>query len=495
MRITPPIGTAAPPATPAPAGVAVPSPLPTPGEAASLGSSLIPIGSYGPVPTTTATPDPPISRSAPKPSDPGAERRTSAPPARPTGDLAPSPTAPRAVTPPTPAPPIPPTPVEAAPSTAGQLTGAPDLIAAPTLSETLDATRKAESPGPKKARSRLRWPTLVFPLLFLLLSGIVVYLVLDISGIFTTARVTPKKTFRTHPTPNQGARENAELDGNPKLISTGPRPSPIITPRQPNSSRLDPVSETIPEVDNRDLTVDGEVPPTPSIDLDAFDTEPEPEPFDPANPSSVLEKFLEAKTLEERLPFITKSKRSDGELAESCLAKPFPEVINRRSVHYMENRSDRHKEHFFEVFFQMDPAERAVPILVQLNDWGDGEIRVHPDAFIDLFDDRLGAYGEHPVKESATFHVVADAYKHCFDEIIPDWDKKSFLKLRTHPRMAPRLIAYFNRRSELAKEISQPDALPWGESGICTVTVRWNTDLPDRPFVELVKMEGFTWNP
>lgn len=69
------------------------------------------------------------------------------------------------------------------------------------------------------------------------------------------------------------------------------------------------------------------------------------------------------------------------------------------------------------------------------------------------------------------------------------------LKLRTHPRRYPSLIAYFGRVSPLVDEISAPDALPWGESGICTVTVRWNTEVPDRPFVELIRIDGFTWNP
>ncbi|NIP95381.1 MAG: hypothetical protein GWO24_18825 [Akkermansiaceae bacterium] len=61
--------------------------------------------------------------------------------------------------------------------------------------------------------------------------------------------------------------------------------------------------------------------------------------------------------------------------------------------------------------------------------------------------------------------------------------------------MTPRLKAYFGNRSLIADYISQPNALPWGSSGVCTVTVRWNTDTPGRPFVELVRIDGFTWNP
>jgi len=192
---------------------------------------------------------------------------------------------------------------------------------------------------------------------------------------------------------------------------------------------------------------------------------------------------------------MTKSRLNADQLAHSSLAVPFPEIINRRSIHYMENRSERLKEHFYEVFFQMAPNQQPTSILVQLNDWGDGKVLVHTDAFLDLFDDNLAKFADAPVAGPRTFHVVADAYKHCFDDIIPGWEKKSVLKLRTHQRSAPCLVAYFNRNSAISDEISQPNALPWGESGICTVTVEWNTEVPERPFVELRRIDGFTWNP
>lgn len=326
---------------------------------------------------------------------------------------------------------------------------------------------------------------MVFPILFLLLAGIVVYLVLDLTGIVNAAgkpQTDPSVELSGGPsTPKPAPNSNATP------VSLAPRPTPTPGPVGREAARLEEL----------DLNPDGELPPTPRIDLDT------PVPGipgaqageDQGSPSGVLEKFLQAGSLEAREPYLSTSRLSSEELADSSLGGPLPEVVNRRSIHYMENRSERHKEHFFEVFFQMADNERPVPILVQLNDWGDGKIQVHTDAFLDLFDDNLGKFSEAPVEGLRTFHVVADAYKHCFDDIIPGWEKKSVLKLRTHPRMAPHLVAYFNRNSALADEISQPNALPWGETGICTVTVEWNTDTPERPFVELRRIDGFTWNP
>ena len=78
---------------------------------------------------------------------------------------------------------------------------------------------------------------------------------------------------------------------------------------------------------------------------------------------------------------------------------------------------------------------------------------------------------------------------------IPGADSKSFIKLRQHEQITPRLLAYFEQSSEVSKQISQSDGLLWGRSGICTVTVKWNTDRPGRPYVQLVGIDSFSWQP
>lgn len=350
---------------------------------------------------------------------------------------------------------------------------APPLAPAPSIDSIA---------APVAKKRRLRWPGIVFPVLFLLLVGMIAYIVLDLTGfasaLFQEEPNTPEASLSQPANPPiNGANANAT----PVSISPGPNGNP-----QPMSPE---------RFEEHDLNPDGGLPPTPRINLNSqLPTSPSARITDePTNPANILEKFLLAKTLEARLPYMSNSKLSPEELKASALGLPFPEIINRRSIEYMENANDRHREHFFEVFFQMNPNQRPVPILIQLNDWGDGKFLIHTDAFLDLYENKLGTFAESPVKGVHTFYVVADAYKHCFDDIIPDWEKKSVLKLRAHSRMAPRLVAYFNRNSAIADQISEPHALPWGESGICTVTVEWNTETPKRPFVEVRRIDSFTW--
>jgi hypothetical protein len=374
----------------------------------------------------------------------------------------------------------------------------------PAMSSTFSEPAPDDIPKKKNRRrsrsdSRLRWPTVVFPLLFLLLAGIVTFLVLELTGVLTfTSPQFEQPPYVSVPRPNQSAREAAEA----RTIAaashqrTAPPSSPVRVQTSPVPVRTSS-REGVPPIESQDLNVEGQLPQTPAIHLDAQSPVNESATSSGAGPgpAEVLDLFLKATSIDERRPYMTPSKRAPEDLAQSCLATPLPEVINIRSFHLMADRAERHTEHFYEVAFERVPGQRAVPFLVQLNDWGDGDIRVHADAFIDLYENKIGAFASAPTEEAQTFHVVADAYKHCFDEEIPDWDKKSFLKLRFHPRVAPKLHAYFNRNSPIAEAIAQPNVLPWGESGICTVTVKWNTEDPQQAYVELIRIDGFTWNP
>ena len=381
----------------------------------------------------------------------------------------------------------------------------------PTPQNTLPISYPGSTPSPANAGAaeqpsapptenprRLRWPGIVFPLLFIILAAIMVYLVLDLSELLpkNSRKIpTPPADPQAIPPPaNAEARARAvERPTNPIVPTQHNTP---VTGRQPGGTTKGPLIEEI------DRKVEGEVPLPPILDFSSetiktTNSIPAQKAAGkaPNEPAAILEKFLSASTLEERRPFLTKSRRSDKVLASSPLAQPLPEVVHRRIIHYMEDASEKHTEHFFEVSFLRSPDVTPVPILVQLNEWGDGQIRVHTDAFLDLFDDELSVFARAPVAGERTFHVVGDAYKHCFDESIPEAGKKSFIKLRAHPRITPRLKAYFASDSSMAQQISRPNALPWGFSGVCTVTVKWNTSTPNKPFVELLRVDGFTWNP
>jgi len=155
----------------------------------------------------------------------------------------------------------------------------------------------------------------------------------------------------------------------------------------------------------------------------------------------------------------------------------------------LRDHSDDTDERFFEVSFE---RESTAPILIQVTTGSNGDVRVHTDAFLDLYNDELARFQAVAVKGERTFHTLADAYKQCFEEKIPGAEGKSYIKLRQHEQVTARLQAYFEKNSEISQQIDQSEAIPWGRSGICTVTVRWNTD-QGRPYVELVSIDDLAW--
>ena len=243
--------------------------------------------------------------------------------------------------------------------------------------------------------------------------------------------------------------------------------------------------------------MEGEVSLPPLIDLNpSRNGLPEQNNSSPSKPEEALTLFLKARDLSERRPYMTSSRRSKVQLERSSLSGELPPVTRQRLLKSIRDHSDKHDESFFEVFFERDATINSVPILVQVTEGKDGLMQVHTDAFLDLYDDAMGRFGAVPVKGERTFHAIADCYKQCFEEKIPESSEKSYIKLRQHIDVTPRLQAYFGKSSEIANQFSQPsNPLPWGRSGICTVTVKWNIEHSGRPYVQLVGIDGFTWDP
>lgn len=244
-------------------------------------------------------------------------------------------------------------------------------------------------------------------------------------------------------------------------------------------------------IEEQDVKVTGEVSLPPLIDLNPSRNALPEQSGSPSAPAETLSLFLAARNLSERRPYMSASRRSEAELERGPLAKQLPPTVQMRLLKYVKDHSEKTDERFYEVSFE---RESTAPILVQVAVNSNGRMQVHTDAFLDLYNDEMARFQAVPVKGERTFHTLADAYKQCFEEKIPGAEDKSYIKLRQHEQVTARLQAYFPKESKISTQIEQSKALPWGRSGICTVTVRWNTDY-GRPYVELVSIDDLSWAP
>lgn len=343
---------------------------------------------------------------------------------------------------------------------------------------------------------RPRWPGIVFPLLLIVLTAIMVYLVLDLSELLPNSR-TETKTPPTSEKPKENVKERDRKPtrgGVGKASIESAPPGPGEKPGSVEPIIVEPPKPAGKLIEEGDLSREGEAPLAPEVDLSGLKSPKAAVSLTERN-SRVLARFLDATSLAGRRDLMTKSRRTDAELSSGPLAGPLPDYVHTRPLLFMENDAEGLTEYFFEVYFQTNPDVIASPLTVQLTEWGDGKIKVHTDAFLDLYTDDIQDFAKSPQEGERTFHVIADAYKHCFDDNIPGAKNKSYIKLRSHRSEIALARAYFGRDSKLSEQIAHPKGLPWGSDGDVTVTVRWNREEPTQPFLELVRIDGFSWNP
>lgn len=226
---------------------------------------------------------------------------------------------------------------------------------------------------------------------------------------------------------------------------------------------------------------------------DVFETVDSNSPWKEAE--AVLEKFLSATSLAERLPLI-ETRTPEDELAAGCLAGPLPAatmiVPESRETIADENILD----FYYTVEFQSDgPAGQAQTILVRSR--GDGPPKIVADPFLDTFGGRLAAYTAAPSDKGGIFQVVVYAVASCTDPNIPNREKKLTLKLLASDNHKEIARAYFGRQSKIAEMLEDGTyGLNYGTAKACTVMLRWNTeDNPDYPYLEALAIKDLGWNP
>jgi len=225
---------------------------------------------------------------------------------------------------------------------------------------------------------------------------------------------------------------------------------------------------------------------------------PFPEGMEPEEPGKaadkVLEKFLAAKSLPERLGLI-ETKTPEAELAKSCLASPLPPasfLTEARETNAVERVTDI----YYNVDFDAENNTKNLQtILVRTR--GSGDPKVVVDPFLDSYGGRLAAYAKTPSDKAGVFQVIISAVASCYDERVPNREKKLTLKLLPRDQTKEIASAYFGRQSKIGMMLEDGTySLGYGRAKACTVLLRWNTeDNAATPYLEAIDLKRLDWNP
>ncbi len=209
----------------------------------------------------------------------------------------------------------------------------------------------------------------------------------------------------------------------------------------------------------------------------------------------VLERFLAAKSLAERMPLI-ETKIPEPELAATCLAAPLPAVKSMLLDFQDSNPTEEFVDYFCNVDFEAE-NNHTNPQTILVRTRGTGEPKVVVAPFLDLYGGRLAAYASKPTDKAADFQVIIYALASCTDSNIPNREKKRTLKLLARENSKEIAQAYFSKVSKIGEMLEDETySLCYGKAKSCTVMLHWNTEEnPEHPYLEALALKALDWNP
>jgi hypothetical protein len=211
--------------------------------------------------------------------------------------------------------------------------------------------------------------------------------------------------------------------------------------------------------------------------------------------SRIIGIFLDAKTLEERLP-VMETKSSKEELAKTILAGPLPERLSVEPGVRLTNTV----ENFTDCYFTVTLAGKnqngdSYTVFVRRRTNQAPRVLVEP--ILDLIGGRLAAFAAAPNDDLKTFQVFLTPSPFA-DDTVPNPNKKITLRLDGAETGNTIATAYASHTSRIFETLKDPTAglLRYGSPKPCTIVLEWNRrEDPKRPYLEVVDITAFTWNP
>ena len=280
----------------------------------------------------------------------------------------------------------------------------------------------------------------------------------------TALPVTPTPpTTVSHPTPQIGP------------VKT-PDPSPSLPPATvPPSVTPDPVNQATPSPVE-----------TPQED---------PPPQVGAIARRMVEQFLAATTFDERMLYVL-TKKTPTELQTSILSRKWPTAQITPGAQ-IPHPAERLTEFYFEVRFGENSVGFPREATILVHQRGDEEPKVILEPLLDTVGGRLRQFASEPSSKPQDFHVIMDARVRCFDDKIPNADKKCTFFLRAHITGMDIATAYVTESSQIRKQFDDPLAgFKWKKPMPVVVTLQWNTTEDyTRPYIEVIDIKAKNWNP
>jgi len=279
------------------------------------------------------------------------------------------------------------------------------------------------------------------------------------------------------PTPRKGSGTSSyQSDASVRKI----QPEDELPPSPPEPNEADPI---IPP------------PAPPPMPVDPSSS-PDSSPSPAISASRILERFLDASTLADRIPYL-EGRTPQAELEKSSLAGPLAERVQIEPAMQTDNPIENFTDFVFKITFaRQNGGRESFDVLVRRR--GDQEPKVVVDPFLDLVGGRLLEFASNPAEgKQDTFQALVLANTTCSDTTIPNYERKISLKLIGEPTGREIATAYAGKSSMIGDMLNnEQSGLGWGRAKACTILLTWNTkEEPGHPYMEASAVKSLNWNP
>lgn len=287
------------------------------------------------------------------------------------------------------------------------------------------------------------------------------------------------------PAPTQPAKPPGKPTATPAVTPVSPPQVGSVKPPEPPAS-LPPV--TVPPATTTTPVIQ---PPPPAVEPAAVELPPQAG----AIARRMVEQFLAATTFDERMMYVL-TKKTPSELQNSFLSRKWPTAQITPGAQ-IPHPAERLTEFYFEVRFGENSVGFPRETTILVHQRGDEEPKIILEPLLDTVGGRLRDFAKEPSSKPQDFYVIMDARVRCFDDKIPNADKKCTFFLRAHISGMDIATAYATEISQIRKQFDDPLAgFKWKKPMPVVVTLQWNTTEDyTRPFIEVIDIKAKNWNP
>ncbi|MFC0019789.1 hypothetical protein [Roseibacillus persicicus] len=375
-----------------------------------------------------------------------------------------------------------------------------DGMASHSPAPTAEAPRQPSSePQRSNAGGKVKQGSRIPSILFLLAA--LVIMTIGVVAILNQTGVVGLNTLKSLLGGGSQEAPATEL-ATPSALDT-PRPAP------PAPSSEEPVNTTIPKPTEPPL--DGgeeeEAPVLPPAELppgEDFREGETPLPVgigavdDPDEIQKILEKFLAARNLTERTPFLSVQSQKNPNVASSPLAQALPDPSSTHFWEILKDPQEKRTDFFYIASWDGTRNTPPEPIAIELHKWeGSESTQVHSEAFVEFYTQKLARYAASPLDRPARFFVLAECVARCFEtEAVREHTSKATLKMGSFPNDRTAVKAYFDKKGEILDELKKyREGVAFREDIPMTVTLAWSKESEGPRYLELIQINSFDWHP